>query len=129
MAIYLRTSMENASSIVVDTPTAGVTKGDFVTTSSVYGFAFTTANLDTTDTDAYATKYTLITKAREAEVSKASGTGSASFSQGDAVYYDSGAGNATDASTGNILIGYAKADAGELATEVLIEFDGTIVNF
>lgn len=123
MSIKIRDSLDTAVTLIVSTPSGGVTKGDFVQLSDTNSFALVSKSLDT-DSANYGTLYSVCTYARKAVVSKDSGSGAASFSQGDKVYYDTTAENATDSSTGNVAIGFANSAADADATEVEIEFIG-----
>lgn len=123
MSIKIRDSLEEAVTLIVSTPTGGITEGDFVQLQDTNGFALVSKDLDS-DSANYGSLYSLCTYARKAVVSKAHGSGAASFTQGDKVYYDTTAENATDEVTGNVAIGFANADADSDATEVEIEFIG-----
>lgn len=119
--ITLRDSLENARTVIRDTPTGGVTQGDFIQFEDTNGFALVTASLDT-ENENYADTYAVCVAADQAYVSKASGTGEAEFAQGDEVYYDGS--NAVSSSTGNTFIGWANKAAAVTATGVEIQFVG-----
>lgn len=130
--ILLRDTTEIIDSVIIDTPTGGVEKGDLVLVpggGSLYGFAFSKATLDTSDRDHYAEQVTLVTEARQVSYSKASGSGSPTFDQGDTVYVTVATGNAAATSgTGKIKTGYVKELGGvtESDTEFLGYFSGRL---
>lgn len=127
MAVLLRDTNAVTSSVIVDTPSGGIEKGEVVSVGgSVYGFAFTKASDDATDTEFYADLVTIVTKARQAVVNKATGTGAPEFVLGETVYYNLTTGLAVKSGGGAIKIGYAKESADDSKDEIFIEFDGTI---
>lgn len=127
MAVLLRDTNSVTHSVIVDTPTGGLTKGEVVLVGgSVYGFAFTAVSDTTTDVDTYAPSVTVVTQARQALVDKATGTGAPTFTQGETVYYNLTTGLAVKTGGGAIKIGYALAAVTESDATVLVDFDGTI---
>jgi hypothetical protein len=121
--VYLRDTNAVTESVIIDTPTGGVEKGDVrqVGDQALYGFCFTKASLDTEDTANYATQVTVITKARQTLVSK----GSIAFDQGDVVYYTLATGlAAATAGTGKIKVGRCLETVATGPTGVLVNFEG-----
>lgn len=126
MAIYLRDSNEFTDSLIIDTPSGGITKGTVQQIDNVLAFAFTSATITSTDYETYSDQVTMVTKARLVKYSKASGGGSPTFQKGDLIYYDITGQVATTESTGNSAVGYCKENAFESDDYVIGSFDGTL---
>lgn len=126
MAIYLRDSNQETDSLIIDTPSGGITKGTAQQIEDVVGFAFETTTITSTDYENYDDQVTMITKARIVKYDKADGGGSPTFQKGDIIYYDLTAQKATTESTGNAAVGYAKENAFEADDYVIGSFDGSL---
>jgi predicted RecA/RadA family phage recombinase len=128
MSIFLRDTTEIIYSTIIDTPSGGITKGDFVQvgSGSVYGFAFSTATLDPTDRDNYAEQVTIVTKARQVRITKDTGTGEPEFAQGETVYIDPATDKAEKSGGSNIKVGFALTAATTADDGVTSDFDGRL---
>jgi hypothetical protein len=126
--IYLRDTLEITSNIVIDTPSGGLTQGTVqsIGDSDIIGFAFKTSTITATDYENYDDTATMITKARQADGTKATGASGSTFQRGDKVYYDFAGAVVTDTSTGNAPIGWALEIAQASDASVLFEFDGSL---
>lgn len=136
MGVYLRDQMVPTSTEVIPfVPTGGVTKGTVTKVGYILGFAFTKDTSQgeasqtvgafdgaTIVTGTFDTQYVRCTKARIAEADKSA---TYAFSQNQPVYYNLTTQVATNVSSGNYLIGYAKEACLSTDTKVIIEFDGT----
>lgn len=127
MAIYLRDDNAFDDSLIIDTPSGGITKGTVqsIGNAEILGFAFETATITETDYQNYDQQVTMVTKARLVKYDKAIDGGAPTFQKGDAIYYDITAQKATTESTGNAHVGYAKEIAYEADAYVIGSWDGT----